>query len=183
MPRPRSRKCSSHSRALLRSTDAFESIAPFGAHYPFTGLNLDLVRLAANGITVQKVRSALASRSIDSQPLGEFAFRLMRDSRPADPEEVSNIRLRNGFGDEVRVRDIGVVMRDALSDGTIARFNGKSVVILEVNPRNDMPPVEAARAVHRGIRALAIRLPGGVRYWTGYACGACAALVAKEEHR
>lgn len=174
-------------RALLQSSDAFESLVRLGAHYPFVGLRLDLVRLAANGITVQKVRAALALEGIESEPVsrvpGEFALRLTRDSRPAEPEEVANTRIRNGLGDDVRLRELGVVMRDALSDGTIARFDGKSVVLIEVHPRNGISAVEATRAVHRGVRALAIRLPGGVSHRTGYSCGACAALAAEEEHR
>jgi multidrug efflux pump subunit AcrB len=173
-------------RDLLASSADFESLSRYGAHYPMLGLRLDLTRLAANGITVGKIRAALAIAGIDSEPLtkvpGEFAFKLMRGDRLPEPEDVERLTLRNGFGDTVRMRDLGVVALDAISDGLIARFDGRSAVLIELHPRNGISAVDAARAVHRGVQAIAQRLPGGVRHAIGYSCGACD-RIARREHR
>lgn len=170
-------------RELFAASDAFEAIVRYGAHDPMLSLRLDLLRLAANGLTVRSVQAALALNGIDSQPLGEFAFRLLRNGRPADPEDVARVTMRNGLGNAVPLHDVGIVAREAQSDGLIARFNGRSVVLLTMSPRNGISPLDAVRAVHRGLSAVAGRLPGGVRHAVGYPCGACADAVAREPSR
>ena len=173
-------------RDLLASSANFEALSRYGAHYPMLGLRLDLTRLAANGITVGKVRAALAIAGIDSEPLtqvpGEFAFKLRRGDRLPEPEDVESLTLRNGFGDAVRLRDLGVVAREAISDGLIARFDGRPAVLLEIHARNGVSTLEAARAVRRSVADVTARLPGGVRHAIGYSCGACDRM-ARRGHR
>ncbi len=122
--------------------------------------------LAAHGLTVQDITSAIQSRNIEI-PAGrieserrEFSVRSMGELRT--PEEFANIVVSNDGGQLVKIGDLAKVELAPEDDRSFFRFNGRPAVGLSLVRQSKANLVELADAVRAALPELQAALPPGV---------------------
>lgn len=153
-----------------------------GERPPVIRIALDRPRLAAYGVTRDEIIAALRNSAI-----GEFGKRpeesdliIWENADRVNLEALGETTLKVVAGSPVRLRDVARVSLDGYDTGTVARFNGKRVVLAEVQKRRETEIGPATLAVYRLARDMAIQLPAGLRLLGGYSCEICAKAAERQ---
>jgi multidrug efflux pump len=133
---------------------------------------LDPVRLAARGVTVSDVESALRSENAEI-PSGriegrgrEFAVRTRGDLEKAD--EFASIVIASPGGTPVRLSDVARVSVGAEDDRTALRYNGVPSVGVGIVKQQKASTVDVAHNVREVLPALRETLPKGMNVVMAY---------------
>jgi len=116
-------------------------------------LQLDPVRMAAFGVTVQDVSNALAAQNINT-PGGQFrrpdsSISVIVDTALNDVDEFENLILRTAKdGYNIRLKDVGRAVIGPDQTLTSFRFRGKSAIAVGLVPLSSANPIDISRAVH-----------------------------------
>jgi multidrug efflux pump len=128
--------------------------------------------LAAHGLTVQDISSAIQSRNIEI-PAGrieserrEFSVRSLGELK--SPEEFANIVVSSSGGQLVKLADVAKVELGPEDDRSIFRFNGRPAVGLSLVRQSKSNLVDVADAVRAAMPDLQAALPPGVKATIGY---------------
>ncbi|MGH7291344.1 MAG: efflux RND transporter permease subunit, partial [Myxococcota bacterium] len=122
--------------------------------------------LAARGLTVQDVQSAIRSRSVDT-PAGriesarrEFSVRSLGELKTAD--EFADLVVSNTAGQLVRLRDRGRVELGAEDERSSYRANGLNAMGIGVVRQSKANMVDVANAIRAALPGIQAQLPDGV---------------------
>jgi multidrug efflux pump len=133
---------------------------------------LSVSALAARGLTVQDVVSAIQSRNVEI-PAGriesdrrEFSVRSM--GQLSTPEEFLSMVVANNGGQLVKLADVAKVELGAEDDRSIFRFNGRQAIGLALVRQSKSNLVDVADAVRAAMPELQAALPPGVTATLGY---------------
>ena len=116
-------------------------------------LQLDPVRMAAFGVTVQDVSNALAAQNINT-PGGQFhrpdsSINVVVDTALTNQTAFENLILRTAKdGYNIRLKDIGRAVIGPDQTLTSFRFRGKSAIAVGLVPLSSANPIDISRAVH-----------------------------------
>ncbi|MGQ0703742.1 MAG: efflux RND transporter permease subunit [Gemmatimonadales bacterium] len=128
--------------------------------------------LAAHGLTVQDITSAIQTRNIEI-PAGrieserrEFSVRSLGELRT--PEEFANIVVSSTGGQLVKLGDVAKVELGPEDDRSIFRFNGRPAVGLSIVRQSKANLVEVADGIRAALPELQAALPPGVTASLGY---------------
>jgi multidrug efflux pump len=116
-------------------------------------LQLDPVRMAAFGVTVQDVSNALAAQNINT-PGGQFhrpdsSINVVVDTALTNAKAFENLILRTAKdGYNIRLKDIGHAIVGPDQTRTSFRFRGKSAIAVGLVPLSSANPIDISRAVH-----------------------------------
>ena len=116
-------------------------------------LQLDPVRMAAFGVTVQDVSNALAAQNINT-PGGQFhrpnsSINVVVDTALTNETAFENLILRTAKdGYNIRLKDIGRAVIGPDQTLTSFRFRGKSAIAVGLVPLSSANPIDISRAVH-----------------------------------
>ncbi len=116
-------------------------------------LQLDPVRMAAFGVTVQDVSNALAAQNINT-PGGQFhrpdsSINVVVDTALTNADAFENLILRTAKdGYNIRLKDIGRAVIGPDQTLTSFRFRGKSAIAVGLVPLSSANPIDISRAVH-----------------------------------
>ncbi|MBC7788806.1 MAG: efflux RND transporter permease subunit [Anaerolineae bacterium] len=127
---------------------------------------LSAAELAARGLTVQDVESAIRSRNIEV-PAGriesnrrEFTVRSLGELKNA--EEFGDLTVSSTGGQLVKLRDLGTVELGPEDDRSILRYKGTPAVAIGVIRQSKSNLVQVADAIRAEIPAIQAALPPGV---------------------
>lgn len=99
-------------------------------------INLDLVKMEANGIAFGDVNSAIGQRDIlisgGQVTIGKKDYSLQVDSKFKSVKEIEEIIVRNGQGASVFLKDIAEVKLDFVDPESYARLDGQPTITLSV---------------------------------------------------
>lgn len=141
---------------------------------------LDTMRMASLKVTVEDVKSAIASQNVqvsagalgDAPSSPEQAERLSvaAQGRLANPEQFGSIVIRsNSDGSQVRLRDIARVEMGAETYSGISTLNGKPAAMLAVYQLNEANGLEIAREINKRLDRLKNNLfPEDLEYGIQY---------------
>jgi multidrug efflux pump len=122
--------------------------------------------LAAHGLTVQDITSAIQSRNIEI-PAGrieserrEFSVRSLGELKT--PAEFANIVVSNEGGNLVKLADVAKVELGPEDDRSFFRFNGRPAVGLSLVRQSKSNLVDVSDAVRAALPDLQALLPPGV---------------------
>jgi multidrug efflux pump len=122
--------------------------------------------LAARGLTVQDVESAIRSRSVEI-PAGriessrrEFSVRYLGEMRTA--AEFADLTVRGDSGRLVRLSDVARVEPGPEDERSITRYSRQPGVFIGVVRQSKANVLEVADGVHRALPAIQATLPAGV---------------------
>lgn len=129
---------------------------------------LDRDALAARGLTVSDVESALRDENVEL-PAGriesrtrQFTVRVARQFNQAD-DFARLVVFRGSDGYLIRLGDIARVERGTVEDRTLFRGNGESMIGLGIIRQSTANTLEVARAVRAEVDRLNPELPDGLQ--------------------
>jgi multidrug efflux pump len=128
---------------------------------------LDPLRMAAHGLTVQDVESAIRRENAEI-PAGriegaEREFSVQTRGELSKPEEFGAIIVSQSKDDLVRLRDVAEVGVGAEDERTVARYNGESAVGLGIVKQSKASTVDVAEEIRNALEDLKTLLPAGMK--------------------
>lgn len=128
--------------------------------------------LAARGLTVQDVISAIRTRNVEV-PAGrieserrEFTVRSLGELKT--PDEFGALVVSSADGQVIRLRDLGRVELGAENDRWSLRYNGESAVAIGVVRQSKANLIEVSDAVRAEVPAIQAALPPGISINIGF---------------
>ncbi|HJR41208.1 MAG TPA: efflux RND transporter permease subunit [Gemmatimonadaceae bacterium] len=153
-------------KTRLQSLSGVGRAQVFGERRMSMRVWLSAPELAARGLTVQDVESAIRSRNVEV-PAGriesdrrEFTVRSLGELK--SPEEFGELVVSSANGQLVKLKDLGTVELGPESDRSTLRYNGTSAVAIGVIRQSKANLVEVADAIHREVPLIQASLPPGV---------------------
>ena len=159
-------------KSRLQSLSGVGQAQIFGERRYSMRVWLEASQLAARGLTVQDVESAIQSRSVEI-PSGrieslqrEFSVRSLGELKT--PEEFSQLVVDNQHGQMVRLRDLGNVELGAEDIRTTLRYNSRPAVAIGVVRQSKANIIQVADAIYKALPAIQQVLPPGVKLDVAY---------------
>lgn len=152
----------------LRTVDGVSQVAIWGERRYAMRIWLQRTALAARGLTVEDVTTALRAQNIEL-PAGrlesttrEFTLRAM--ARFDDVQDFEQLVVGTGNnGYLVRLGDVARVELGAQSLRSLARANGEPAVTLAIVPQTQANPVTVSRQTRTRLDAIQASLPAGMQ--------------------
>jgi hydrophobe/amphiphile efflux-1 (HAE1) family protein len=133
---------------------------------------LDSKKMAARGVTVLDVQSALRRQNIEL-PSGivenrqrEMAIQTMGELKTV--EEFNRLVIREEGANPVRLADVGRAAIGVEDERTVARYTSKPSIGLGIIRQSKANTIEVARGIKEEMQRLAPLLPAGVEYFVAY---------------
>ncbi len=133
---------------------------------------LDPSRMAALGVTVQDVETALRSQNTElpsgriEGPMREFTVQAETDLKT--PEEFERVIIRDSGGALVRLGDLGRAEIGAEDERNIVRVNGRAAVGLGIVKQSTANTLAVAQAVKAELPRIEAALPEGMQLKVGF---------------
>ncbi len=133
---------------------------------------IDRTRLAAYGLTVQDIESALRQQNVEI-PSGRIEsidreFTILSRTGLVTPAEFERIIVKQSSGFLVRLGDVARAEIGAVDERRTTRYNGHTAVTLGIVKQATANPLEVARAVRERLPDLRERLPEGMQIDVAY---------------
>ena len=141
-------------------------VAQAGGHRPAVRVQVDPMALAARGLGLEAVRTAVAAASVN-QPKGSLdgrrqAWMLAVDDQLEDPVDFAAAIIAWQDGAPVRLGDVAQVVRGAENDQLAGWANGREAIILDVQRQPGANVVEVVGRIRALLPTLQGALPAGV---------------------
>lgn len=133
---------------------------------------LSAAELAARGLTVQDVETAIRTRNVEV-PAGriesarrEFSVRSLGELKT--PEEFAELTVSNESGQFVKLKDLGRVELGPEDERSILRDRGTPAIAIGVIRQSKANLIEVAEAIRAEVPAIQRTLPPGVQLSVGF---------------
>lgn len=150
----------------LESTEGVAAIEIGGGYEREIEIEIDEDRLAASGLDLTAVTTALAKANVDqaggSLYEREARYLVRARNRFASASEIGATVLSNDAGRRVRVEDVATVRETHKQRETITRIAGREAIELALYKEGDANTTAVASAVRERLEAVRQRLPEGV---------------------
>ena len=156
----------------LQSLPGISEIRIFGERRYAMRVWVDPVRLAAYGLTVQDVETALRAQNVEI-PAGRIEssdreFTVLAETDLRSQTAFEDIVLRETDGYPVRISDVGRVEVDAQDKRVAFRINGKTGVGVGVIKQSTANPLEVSKAIRQELPGVSDSLPDGMTLKIAY---------------
>jgi len=159
-------------KARLQSLSGVGSAQIFGERRFSMRVWLSAPEMAARGLTVQDVESAIQSRNVEV-PAGriesdrrEFSVRSLGELKT--PLEFEDLVVTDQGGQPVRLKDLGRVELGPQDERSVLRFKGNSAVAIGVVRQSKANLIQVAREIRNELPAIQASLPPGVAIETAF---------------
>ena len=137
-----------------------------GAEQPAIRVTLDPARMAAMGLSLEDVRTAISAASVNV-PVGSFdgpsqAMTLSLNDQLGTPEEFGRIVVRSRRGIIVRLADVATIERGTRNNRAAGSYNGLPAVTLQVTRQPGANVVETVDRVRALLPELRRWVPAAV---------------------
>ena len=144
----------------------------YGARTPAMRINVDRDKLAAYGLTVQEVESALRSQNVEI-PAGRIEsaareFSVVSSTDLSTVGQFENVVIANVQGYPVRLIDVASVDVLPLIERASARYNGTPSLNIGVIKQATANPLDLSKAVRAEIALINETLPKGMEIIASY---------------
>jgi multidrug efflux pump len=151
----------------LSQIDGVGRVVVQGGLKPAVRVNLDPARLAAYGLSLEDVRSAISTANV-SGAKGSFngphqSYSIGTNDQLVSPESYKNLVLAWRAGAAVRLGDVGSVTHGVENDRVAAWYKGMPAVLLDVQRQPGANIVATVDAVRAELPELTKALPPGIR--------------------
>jgi multidrug efflux pump len=159
-------------RDRLQSLPGISQVRIFGERRYAMRVWVDPVRLAAYGLTVQDVESALRAQNVEI-PAGRIEssdreFTVLAETDLREQSAFEGIVLRENSGYPVRISDVGHVQVDAEDKRVVFRINGQTGVGVGIIKQTTANPLEVSEAIRKELPSIAASLPEGMQLKIAY---------------
>ncbi|MBP6019725.1 MAG: efflux RND transporter permease subunit [Burkholderiaceae bacterium] len=144
----------------------------FGERLPSMRVYVDRTKLAAYGLIVQDVESALRAQNV-LIPAGrieslEREFSVVSSTDLQTVEQFGKVIVANSQGYPVRLSDVADVEIGAASDRVLARYNGQPSLTIGITKQSTANPLDLSREVHKEVELINQNLPAGMQLNLSY---------------
>jgi len=150
----------------ISQVDGVGDVSVSGADQPAIRVRLDPSRLAAIGLSLDAVRTAIVSAAtlgpVGSINGSDLAFSIGMNSQLRTPEEYGRIVIHSNNGVATRLSDIAIVEPGVRNRRSDAWYNGKPAVLLNITKGTDANVIKTVDAVKALIPELQALMPAGV---------------------
>ncbi len=151
----------------LSEIDGVGRVTVQGGMRPAVRVHVDPARLAAYGLGLEDVRSAVAAANSNG-PKGGFdgsrlAFSLGANDQLVDPVAYQELVIAWRNGAPVRLSAVGGVVAGLENNRTSAIYNGTPAVILDIQRQPGANIVQTVEAIRQALPHLQQAIPSGVR--------------------
>ncbi len=163
----------------MRRLEGVGNVRIFGERLYAMRLWVDPLKLAAQGLTMADLESALQEQNLQigagqigaepAPPGQDYQLDLRATSQLANVEDFENLIVKVGAnGSVIRFKDIGRVELGAQSYDSFLRFRGKEAVGLGIYQLLDSNALEVAQLVKDEMARLAENFPPGIEYQVAF---------------
>ncbi len=152
----------------LEQIPGVSSVESTGADKYAMRIWLDPQKMAAYGLSVESVESAIANSNLEL-PAGQIKgmtidYPITAATKLQTAEQFNNIIISNIDGHVVRVKNIGYAkIGNDSSDQSIVTVNGVPGVLLQVDASTDANQIAVAKAINAYLNQIAPTLPYGMK--------------------
>jgi hydrophobic/amphiphilic exporter-1 (mainly G- bacteria), HAE1 family len=156
-----------HDQVLpaIEQLNGVSQVALIGGRQEEVHVAVDPTRLAAYGLTLAQVQSALAAAN-SSLPGGSISqgprqYDLQVSGLYPRPEDLASVVVQpaNGQSGQVRVRDIATVSNGATEQTQVTRVNGHQAILIAIGQANGSNLTDVTDGVNKVIPQLGTQLP------------------------
>lgn len=156
----------------LQNQPGVAQVAIFGGREYSMRVWIDRERLAAYGLTVQDVETAIRMQNAEI-PSGRIEsldreFTVVSKTALQTPEEFDEIVVKESDGFQVRLKEVARVEVAAANERRSATYNGETSISLGVVKQATANPLDVAANVRRTLDELTPTLPAGMGAFVGY---------------
>ncbi len=150
----------------IAQVEGVAEVTVSGAEQPAIRVRLEPGRLAAMGLSLDAVRTAISNANV-SAPIGSFeggaqGLTLAGNTQITTPEEYGGIVVRAANGTIVRLSDIATVERGTRNSRASGSYNGKPAVTLTITRQPGANVVETVDRVNALLPELRRFIPAAV---------------------
>ena len=145
-------------------------VSVFGDQTPSIRVQVDPAKLAANGFTLEEIRSTLAtstSNAAKGTVNGDrISFTIAANDQITDADKFNDVILAYRNGAPIRVRDVGQAIRAPVDRTVMAYQNNREGVILAVFKQPGANVIDTVDQIKAEIPSLTARIPPAVKVET-----------------
>ncbi len=152
----------------LSQVEGVAEVQVNGAEQPALRVRLDPARLAAMGLGLEEVRSAIVAANTLS-PLGSFEGEFISETIATSgqltrPQDYEQIILRSKSGAVVRLGDVATIAPGVRNTRAAGWYNGKPAVIVQITKLPDANVIDTVDSVKRALSQLKALVPAGMDF-------------------
>jgi multidrug efflux pump len=156
----------------VQSLPGISDVRIFGERRFAMRVWVDPVRLAAYGLTVQDVETALRGQNVEI-PAGRIEssdreFTVLAETDLQTQTAFEDIVLRDNEGYPIRISDVGHVQVDAQDKRVVFRINGQTGVGIGIIKQTTANPLEVSQAIRKELPSISASLPEGMTLKIAY---------------
>src|SRR3989338_1706183 len=156
----------------LQTVKGVSSVIFGGAKRFAIRLWLDSEKMAARGVTVLDVQSALKEQSVEL-PSGrvegmqrELAIEVKGQLKT--PEEYNNLVIKQDKDNFIRLSDVGYASIGVEDERSVARFNAKPAVGIGIIKQSKANIIDVAKGVKEELERIKLQMPEGITFQIPY---------------
>ena len=155
-------------RRAIETVDGVGEVTISGGQAREIHVVLDVEKLNAHGLTVDRVRDAIVAENVEVPggyiPQGDAELTLRTLGRLESTEQFTNIVVATtASGTPIRLRDVAAVEDTTAEARTGAFFDGQRTLVMDVRRQSGQNTVQVVEAVHAKLDSLRRALPPEVK--------------------
>src|SRR6187397_1544477 len=154
-------------RRAIETVDGVGEVTISGGQAREIHVVLDVEKLNAHGLTVERVRDAIVSENVEVPggyiPQGDAELTLRTLGRIESTEQFSNIVVASAGATPIRLRDVATVEDTTAEARTAAFFDGQRTLVMDVRRQSGQNTVQVVEAVRAKLDSLRRALPPEVK--------------------
>lgn len=144
----------------------------YGERQPSMRIYVDRSKLAAYGLTVQEVETALSQQNV-LIPAGRIEssdreFSVVSSTDLQTVEQFRNVIVANVKGYSVRLRDVADVQIGPAEERMLSRFNGNEGLNIGITKQSTANPLDLSKAAYAEVALINETLPTGMKLSIAY---------------
>jgi len=151
----------------LETVDGVGEVTLSGGRAREIHVVLDIEKLNAHGLTVERVRDAIVSENVEIPggriDQGDAELTLRTLGRVEAPAQFAEIVIANANGTPIRVRDVAAVEDSTEEVRTGALFDGQPTIVVDVRRQSGQNTVEVIDGIKRKLAQLRRVLPSELK--------------------
>src|SRR5215471_11499885 len=154
-------------RRAIETVDGVGEVTISGGQAREIHIVLDVEKLNAHGLTVDRVRDAIVSENVEIPggyiPQGEAELTLRTLGRLESTDQFENIVVATANGTPIRLRDVAAVEDTTQEARTAAFFDGQRTLVMDVRRQSGQNTVAVVEAVRAKLDQVRRSLPAEVK--------------------
>jgi multidrug efflux pump len=150
----------------LSEIDGVGRVTVQGGMRPAVRVRVDPARLAAYGLSMEDIRTAVAAANVNGAKGGfdgpRLAFALGANDQLVDADAYKNLVVAWRNGAPVRLSAVGSVIGGVENDRVAARWDGTPAVVLDIQRQPGANIVQTVQAIKQALPKLRQAIPSGI---------------------